>query len=140
MERSPDEYEHFKGVCSFHKGQTCLEGMVNNKSIAERLQVDFTALADLPDNARIWQLVGFYLAQLCLNITLLVSPEVIVIGGGIMNRRLLYSIIQDEFRRLLGGYVDHPLLSAHLDNYIVSPRLGSDVGVKGAMALATIRD
>ena len=46
-ERHPDEYEHFRGVCPFHKEQTCIEGMVCNKSIAERLKVDFTALADI---------------------------------------------------------------------------------------------
>lgn len=40
--RAEDEYEGFKGVCSFHKG--CLEGMVSNKSIAERLNVNFTEL------------------------------------------------------------------------------------------------
>jgi len=57
------------------------------------LQVDFTALADIPDDSKVWKLVAYYLAQLCLNITLLISPEVIVIGGGIMNRKILYSYI-----------------------------------------------
>ena len=64
-----------------------------NKSIADRMKVDFTALAEVSEDARVWKLVGHYLAQLCLNITLLTSPEVIVIGGGIMNRGILYSII-----------------------------------------------
>ena len=67
--------------------------MVCNKSIADRMKVDFTALAEVSEDARVWKLVGHYLAQLCLNITLLTSPEVIVIGGGIMNRGILYSII-----------------------------------------------
>ena len=67
--------------------------MVCNKSIAERMKVDFTALTEIPDDSKVWRLVGFYLAQLCLNITLLLSPEVIVIGGGIMNRKLLYPLI-----------------------------------------------
>ena len=82
--------------------------------------------------------MGFYLAQLCLNITLLLSPEVIVIGGGIMNRKILYKIIQKEIVRMLAGYVQHPLLGDTLEGYIVGPRLGSDVGVKGAMALALL--
>jgi fructokinase len=92
-------------------------------------------LEDIPDDAKVWSLVAYYLAQLCLNITLLVSPEVIVIGGGIMNRKILYSLIHKEFIRLLSGYVDHPLLGEKISEYIVAPRLGGDVGVKGAMIL-----
>ena len=57
------------------------------------MKVDFTALALVSEDARVWNLVGYYLAQLCLNITLLASPEVIVIGGGIMNRSMLYAVI-----------------------------------------------
>jgi fructokinase len=87
----------------------------------------------------VWRLVGYYLAQLCLNVTLITSPEVIVIGGGIMNRKILYEIIQKEFLRMLAGYVDHPLLSSNrIKDYIVPPSLGADVGVKGAMALYLI--
>lgn len=73
-ERHPEEFDGFHGVCPFHKEQTCVEGMVCNKSIAERLKVDFTALAEVSEDARVWKLVGHYLAQLCLNITLLLSP------------------------------------------------------------------
>ena len=82
--------------------------------------------------------MGFYLAQVCLNVTLLVSPEVIVIGGGIMNRTIIYRIIQEEFVRMLAGYVQHPKLSKAADSYIVAPKLGHDVGVKGAMSLALL--
>lgn len=38
---------------------------------------------------------------------------------------------------MLADYVDHPLLkSGAVDKYIVAPKLGADVGVKGAMALS----
>lgn len=83
--------------------------------------------------------MAFYLAQLCLNITLLISPEVIVIGGGVMNRKLLFGLIHKEFIRLLSGYVDHPLLSSRISEYIVPPRLGNEVGVKGAMILSHLK-
>lgn len=125
-------------MCPFHKEQTCLEGMTTNKSIAERLQVSFTALEEIPDDSKVWGLVAFYLAQLCLNITLLLSPEVIVIGGGIMRRKLLFGLIHKEFIRMLSGYVEHPLLSQEIEKYIVPPSLGNDVGVKGAMILSQL--
>lgn len=111
--------------------------MVCNKSIADRLKVDFTQLAEISEDVRVWKLVGYYLAQLCLNITLLTSPEVIVIGGGIMNRHIIYRFIHEEFLRMLAGYVDHPLLKkGAIERYIVAPKLGSDVGVKGAITLS----
>jgi len=49
--------------------------------------------------------VGYYLANLCLTISLMNSVEVIILGGGVMNRSILYPIIRNEFRRLLNGYV-----------------------------------
>lgn len=113
--------------------------MVNNKSIAERLNINFTALEEVPDDSKVWKLVAFYLAQLCLNITLLLSPEVIVIGGGIMNRKILMGLIRQEFIRMLAGYVEHPLLGQSIDKYIVGPWLGGDVGVKGAMILSELQ-
>lgn len=102
--------------------------------------MDFTALAEIPDDSPVWQLVGYYLAQLCLNITLMVSPEVIVIGGGILNRKLLYPIIRKEFITLLAGYVEHEMLGRRIDEYIVEPGLRADVGVKGAMMLSTLEE
>ena len=112
---------------------------MTNRSIAERLGVDFTELATISEDTRVWKLVGYYLAQLCLNITLLTSPEVIVIGGGIMNRVVIYRFIQEEFLRMLGGYIDHPLLKeGAVERYIVAPKLGADVGVKGAMTLESM--
>jgi hypothetical protein len=48
--------------------------MVSNQSIAKRLNIDFTKLADIGDDEKVWKLIAFYLAQLCLNLTLLLSP------------------------------------------------------------------
>jgi fructokinase len=134
VDRHGEEYKGFEGVCPFHK--SCLEGMVCNKSIAERLNVNFTQLHEVSDQEKIWKVLGNYLAQLCLNVTLTISPEVIVIGGGIMNRKILYKYIQEEFIKLLAKYVDHPLYTeGRIENYIKPPTLGSLVGVKGAMIL-----
>jgi fructokinase len=48
--------------------------MVCNKSIAERLNIDFTSLHEISDDEKVWKIIGNYLAQLCLNITLIASP------------------------------------------------------------------
>lgn len=72
IKRHPSEYENFGGVCPFHRD--CLEGMISNKSISKRTGVDFTKLHEIEDVDKIWEIIGYYLAQLCLNITLTVSP------------------------------------------------------------------
>jgi fructokinase len=63
---------------------------------------------------------------------------VIVIGGGIMRRKLLLGLLHTEFIRMLSGYVDHPLLGQQIEQYIVAPSLGGDVGVKGGMILSQL--
>lgn len=98
--------------------------------------MNFTQLHEIPDHEKIWKILANYLAQLCLNITLTISPEVIVIGGGIMNRKILYKFIHADFIKLLAKYVEHPLYTeAKIEQYIKPPTLGSLVGVKGAMIL-----
>lgn len=93
--------------------------MVCNTSIAKRLNVDPISLHEFDDDELVWRLVGYYLAQLALNLTLTVSPEVIILGGGIMNRKVIYKHTRDHFLTLLAGYVDHPLLSeANICKYI----------------------
>lgn len=59
-------------MCPYHND--CLEGMVANRSISMRTGVDYVKLNELEDSDKIWEIVGHYLAQLCLNITLTVSP------------------------------------------------------------------
>ena len=63
------------------------------------------------------------------------SPEKIVLGGGVMHQRQLLPLVRREVRRLLGGYMEDRGL-ADLDTYIVSPGLGDDQGVLGGVLLA----
>lgn len=89
-----------------------MEGLTSNRSIAKRLDKEYTKLHELDDGEKIWDLIGYYLAQLCLNITLTVSPEVIVIGGGVMNRKIVFKYIHRYFLELLNKYIEHPLFTS----------------------------
>lgn len=65
----------------------------------------------LPDSHPVWEITGHYLAALCANLVYTVSPSVIVIGGGVMNRDCLYDIIRKKTLELLNGYIKSPKLT-----------------------------
>ena len=92
-------------------------------------------MPNLSDDNEIWQKTGYYLANLCLNVTLLCSVEAIVLGGGVMNRKILYPIIRSELKKLLNNYIQTEKLMGDLSDYIRAPGLGNDVGVIGAFLL-----
>jgi len=77
-------------------------------AIAKRLGVTIHDLPSLDEEHVVWKQVAYYLAQLCLNLTLTVSPEVIILGGGVMNQKRLLSLIQVYFKEFLNDYVKHP--------------------------------
>lgn len=82
----------------------------------------------MSDDHPVWKLVGHYLAVCCLNLLYMLSIEKIVLGGGVMNRKILYPIIESELKKLVNEYVHVP------ENYVVPPKL-NDVGLIGALLL-----
>jgi fructokinase len=71
-----------------------------------------------------------------VNLIYSLSPQRIILGGGVMQRQQLYPMIRRLIPRLLGGYLPVPSLTDELDSYLVAPSLGDDAGVLGALALA----
>lgn len=86
----------FVGICPFHKD--CLEGLASGASMAARWQI---APEHLSNNHPGWVLEAEYLAQMCLNLTLMVSPQRIIIGGGVPQHEGLLTIIRSKFQLLL---------------------------------------
>lgn len=126
----------FTGTCPFHKG--CLEGMTSTKAIAARLGRSVDQLHEVEDSHPVWTVIAYYLAVGCMNVSLMVSPEKIILGGGVLQRAVLYPMVRGEFLRLMNGYVRHSLLAdeAAVSNYISEPARGSDAGLWGAIELA----
>jgi fructokinase len=60
----------------------------------------------------------------------------IILGGGVLHRKFLYEKIRVKVHHLLNNYLNHPVLTERLDEYIVPPALGYQSGVLGAIALA----
>jgi fructokinase len=121
----------FTGVCPTHRD--CWEGLATAPAIAARWG---RAPETLPDDHPAWALEAHYLALGLANIALTLSPERVVLGGGVMARTHLYDLVRSEVSDLLGGYLSSPALADGLQHYIVPPVLGDRAGVLGAIALA----
>jgi fructokinase len=121
----------FPGVCPFHGD--CLEGLASGPAILARCGVDLLHLE--ADHAQ-WQMQTDYLGQLCAQLVFTLSPQRIIMGGGVMAQERLFPGIRDRMLHWLGGYVDRSELLADSDHYVVPPGLGARAGVLGAIGLA----
>jgi fructokinase len=62
-------------------------------------------------------------------------PDRLIFGGGVMKAPGLIEAVRHRTLARLNGYITHPALDAGLETYIVTPGLGDDAGITGAIAL-----
>ena len=84
----------------------------------------------------VWELQARYLAFGLVSVICVLSPERIVLGGGVMTRPELLGLVQHEVVGLMNGYLDAGTSVDGISSYITLPALGSRSGVLGAIALA----
>ena len=120
-----------KGFCPYH--ESCLEGLANGPAIEKRWGV---SAKKLPEDHIAWEIEAEYLAQMCVNTVVLLSPKRIVLGGGVMHQLHLFPRIRRRTLELLGGYVAHPAILEQIDTFIVPPALGDNAGAVGSLLLA----
>lgn len=125
------EKDSFKGICPFHGD--CFEGLASGIAIETRWGMRGTSLA--PDHAA-WDLEAEYIAQAVANYTLTLSPQRIIIGGGVGSVSHLLPRVQKRTRELINGYIQSTVILENIETYIVHPGLGNRSGVLGAIALA----
>ena len=121
----------FDGICPFH--QDCLEGLASGPAIKARWGGSGESL---PGDHPAWKLEAHYLAIGLVNVIYALSPQRIIMGGGVMRQRHLFAMVRSEVKDLLKGYIQAPEILEHLDTFIVPPALGGKSGVLGAIALA----
>ncbi len=121
----------FAGNCPFHGD--CFEGLATGPALAARWGQPGDSL---PDDHPAWDLEAGYIAAALVNTILLLSPQRIVLGGGVMQRTHLVPLVRAKVKEMLNGYVASPVFSGSLDEFIVPPALGNKSGILGAMAMA----
>ena len=122
--------------CPFHKN--CIEGMLSSNALASRAGVAPCELPTLPDSHWVWEIAGYYLGVLCINLTYMLSPDVIILGGGVMQRHMLLDRCRKYFKQLNAGYVlvEKFQTDEEIKEYIRPSKFGKDAGIKGALLLA----
>ncbi|MFN0123434.1 MAG: ROK family protein [Blastocatellia bacterium] len=121
----------YTGSCAYHGA--CLEGMASGTAMNQR----WRARAEtLPPDHPAWALEAHYLAQGITGIIAVLSPQRVILGGGVMQQSHLFPMIRAEIVRLLNGYLQVPAIVRDIDQFIVPPGLGNRAGVLGALSLA----
>jgi fructokinase len=121
----------FPGTCPYHGD--CLEGMASGPAIEKRWGQRGESL---PPGHPAWRIEAEYLAYGLVNFICTLSPQRIVLGGGVMKQSHLFPLVRNRVQTLLNGYVQDRAILEEIDSYIVPPALGSQAGVLGAIALA----
>ncbi len=117
--------DSFSGACPFHS--SCIEGLASGEALFQR----WGARAEtLPSGHPAWELQAKYIASLCQTLTAVLSPQRIILGGGVMQQAHLLPLIRDQFHHKAGNYWELP------DEYLVTSKLGNQAGMIGAIELA----
>jgi fructokinase len=121
----------FPGWCPYHGD--CFEGLAAGPAMQKRWG---QRAETLPDDHPGWELEAHYLALGVANLTCAFSPQRFILGGGVMQRALLFPLVRSKVQQILNGYVQSPQILHEIDQFIVPPALGGRAGVIGAIALA----
>jgi fructokinase len=123
--RIPHDFarDPFPGACPWHGD--CLEGLASGPALAARWRC---APEELPADHEAWHLEAHYLALGLASLTLTLSPQRFLLGGGVMRQTQLFEMIREELARLIAGYVAVP--------EVLPPELGERSGILGALVLA----
>ena len=121
--RIPHDWQRdpYAGDCFAHGD--CLEGLASGRAMEMRWGIRGE---NLPAEHLGWQLETHYLGLGIASLICALSPEKIIIGGGVM-KRVGFENLRAEVQKRMNGYMDVP--------EIVPPALGGDAGVLGSMAL-----
>ena len=125
--RTADTYA---GRCPYHKN--CLEGLAAGPAIEERWGRKAVDLADCPE---VWELEADYIAQALTGYVMTVSPEMIILGGGVMHQEQLFPLIRKKLKEYINGYIATDEL-ADMEHYVVPASLHDDQGIMGCLELA----
>ena len=123
--------EEYAGNCPYHGH--CLEGVATGPAMKDYWGMPAEDLA--PDHPA-WEREAEYLAIAMANTVCMLSPQRIILGGGVVNQLHLFPMIREKTLKYLKGYIQRPEILDDIEAYIVPPGLGNYAGMLGALAMA----
>lgn len=127
LKKHPDDT--YEGKCPYHK--TCLEGLAAGPAIEARWGKKGVELAD---RREVWEMEAYYIGQALVDYIVMLSPQRIVLGGGVMHQEHMMPLVREELKRQLNGYIKTKELD-DLEQYVVLPSLNDNQGIMGALQL-----
>jgi Transcriptional regulator/sugar kinase len=121
----------YQGYCPFHRD--CLEGMASGPAIGARWNAKAESLR--PEHEA-WELEARYLAEAFAAYALVLSPERILLGGGVGLRPGLAERVSQLVGEELAGYLPALADPQRLASFVTRPQLGSEAGLVGSAGLA----
>jgi fructokinase len=121
----------FEGNCPFHGD--CFEGLASGPAMEKRWG---QKAETLPFDHPAWDLEAHYIALALRSFICTLSPQRIIIGGGVAQQPQIMPLIRQKTLATLNGYVQSSAILENIDTYIAPPALGGQAGVLGAIALA----
>ena len=123
--------ETISSVCRFHPD--CAEGFASGPALERRCGKRGESI---PKDDPVWEIEAYYLSQLVRNCMQILSPNAIVMGGGVMEQSHLFPMVRDGVREQLHGHYVRAE-SADLDTYIVPSLLGGSQALLGCIRMAS---
>lgn len=124
--------DNFKGICPYHA--SCLEGLASGPAIAKRYG---EAAFKLNERDDVWDLEAHYIAEALSSFILCLSPDRIILGGGVMKQLKLFPLIREKVKKYMNGYISIEKFN-DIDNYIIPASLKGEQGIMGALRLAEL--
>lgn len=122
--------DRFEGNCPFHKD--CLEGMAAGPALLKRYNVSTPAEIWMQEGAL--ELESHYIAEAIANLTMLLSLQVVILGGGVCDTPGLLERIRVKTAEKIGKYLPRPDQD-HMETFILPAALDPDQGIIGAAML-----
>lgn len=122
--------DHYQGKCPYHR--CCFKGLAAGSAIEERWGASAKLLKDRQE---VWDLEAYYIAEALTNYILTLSPELIILEGGVMHQEQVFPLIRNYVKEMLNGYLKTEELK-DLAHYIVSASFHDDQGIMGCLELA----
>ena len=116
-------------ICPYH--DTCFEGLASGPSILKRYGKPGI---ELVNDEKVWELEGEYIAQALVNYIMVLQPQRIILGGGVMHQESLFPIIRKKVAEKINKYLITKELE-NLDDYIVPCSLDDRQGILGSFKI-----